>query len=70
MSLSGRLIPSDGDCLYSALVYQLGKFGVSSTVHALRTACADHIKGHAEDFIAFLESDLDAYCNKVQNYKT
>ena len=31
----------------------------------LRVLAANHIKSNAENFLAFLESDIDSYCHKV-----
>ena len=59
-------IPSDGDCLYSAIVHQLEKVGIKSSVKILRSTCADYIRKHSEDFESFLESDLELYCQKVK----
>ena len=58
-------IPSDGDCLYHAVAHQLSKFEINENAQSLRVKCANHIRSHPDDFCAFLETDLDTYCNKV-----
>ena len=58
-------IPSDGDCLYHAVAHQLEKFEVAENAQSLRVKCANHIRSHADEFSAFLESDVETYCNSV-----
>jgi len=60
-------IPSDGDCLYSALAHQLAKFGQKLSAKTLRVKCAEFIRENPHVFIPFLETDLDTYCNTLVN---
>jgi len=69
LSLSMKDIPSDGDCLYHAVAHQLSKFEINENAQSLRVKCANHIRSHPDDFCAFLETDLDTYCNKLVNEK-
>ena len=59
-------INSDGDCLYSSVSHQLEKYGIKKNVIELRKLTVDTIKSNSEDFIGFLEEDIDTYCNKVR----
>jgi len=60
-------INSDGDCLYSSVSHQLEKYGIKKNVTELRKLTVDTIKSNSEDFIGFLEEDIDTYCNKILN---
>lgn len=60
-------INSDGDCLYSSVSHQLEKYGIKKNAMELRKLTVDTIKSNSDDFIGFLEEDIDTYCNKVRN---
>ena len=59
-------INSDGDCLYSSVSHQLEKYGIKKNAQELRKLTVDTIKSNSDDFIGFLEEDIDTYCNKVR----
>ncbi|XP_050425101.1 deubiquitinase OTUD6B isoform X2 [Adelges cooleyi] len=71
-------IPSDGNCLYSAVVHQLKEVtGKVYTVQEIRHMTSDFLKCNKEDFIPYLsnpdtgdmlsDEQFDDYCNQVAN---
>lgn len=47
-------IPSDGNCLYSAIVHQLHRQDIETSVGSLRKQVADHMRSQSDDFLPFL----------------
>jgi len=71
-------IPSDGNCLYSAIVHQLKEVcGQTFTVSDIRIKTSDFIKSKKDDFIPYLshpdtgemltDQQFNEYCNQVAN---
>lgn len=71
-------IPSDGNCLYSAIVHQLKETcGKTLTVPEIRLKTSDFIKSNKDDFIPYLshtdtgemltDEQFDEYCHQVAN---
>ncbi|XP_074644147.1 deubiquitinase OTUD6B-like isoform X1 [Tubulanus polymorphus] len=80
--LSGRNlmiheIPSDGNCMYSAVEDQLRRLGVESSIEILRKQTADYLRANADDFMPFLtnphtgdpftQENYEAYCHDVES---
>lgn len=71
-------VPSDGNCLYSAIVHQLKEVcGKSYTVTETRIATSEFLKCNKDDFIPYLshpdtgnmltDQQFDEYCYQVAN---
>ncbi|XP_050525182.1 deubiquitinase OTUD6B [Daktulosphaira vitifoliae] len=71
-------IPSDGNCLYSAIVHQLKEVtGKIYTVPEIRMKTSDFLKNNKDDYIPYLshpdtgniltDEQFDDYCNQVAN---
>lgn len=71
-------IPSDGNCLYSAIVHQLKEVcGKTFTVPEIRTKTSDFLKCNKDDFIPYLshpdtgemltDQQFNEYCYQVAN---
>lgn len=71
-------IPSDGNCLYSAIVHQLKEVcGKIFTVHEIRFKTSDFLKSNKDDFIPYLshpdtgemltDEQFNEYCYQVAN---
>lgn len=71
-------IPSDGNCLYSAIVHQLKEVcGKTFTVPEIRLKTSDFLKCNKDDFIPYLshpdtgemltDQQFDEYCYQVAN---
>lgn len=71
-------IPSDGNCLYSAIVHQLKEVcGKTFTVSEIRIKTSDFLKCNKDDFIPYLshpdtgemltDQQFDEYCYQVAN---
>lgn len=71
-------IPSDGNCLYSAIVHQLKEVcGKTFTVNEIRFKTSDFLKCNKDDFIPYLshpdtgemltDEQFDEYCYQVAN---
>lgn len=71
-------IPSDGNCLYSAVVHQLKEVcGKTFTVPEIRLKTSDFLKLNKDDFIPYLshpdtgemltDQQFDDYCSQVAN---
>lgn len=71
-------IPSDGNCLYSAIVHQLKEVcGKSLTVAETRLATSEFLKNNKDDFMPYLshpdtgdmltDQQFDDYCYQVAN---
>lgn len=73
--LSQYEIPADGHCLFASIADQLKiRHGVTKTVQELRTAAANHIRAHPDDFSAFLFDeatmsvrDVESYCVELES---
>ena len=75
--LEEKEIRADGHCLYSAIADQLDQLGVpldsnpgnAPTVpyKITRSAAADWIEKHPDDFAPFLEEPMDEYLHKVRD---
>ena len=61
--LSEAMIRPDGHCLYSACALTVG----SGDYKSIRSATAEFIRGHPDDFEPFMEEPLDSYTNKIKN---
>jgi hypothetical protein len=66
LNIKMKDVASDGDCMFSSISLQLEKKNVKSSVRDLRIKTADYIRNNPADFEAFLETDLENYCNKVR----
>ena len=55
-------IRSDGNCLYASIAHQMCK---KTDPAELRQIAADTIKSSPNDYVGFLESDIDHYCHQV-----
>lgn len=72
-------IPSDGDCLYNAVIHGLKKFSQFITLPELRQKVADYLRKHKEQYQPFLtdptsgeelnDSQYASYCDKVEKTK-
>ncbi|CAH0725956.1 unnamed protein product, partial [Brenthis ino] len=73
-------VPSDGDCLYKAVVHQLErKYNKVIYVNDLRKMIALHILENKDDFMPFLsnshtnemltDNEFKEYCNQISNTK-
>jgi len=71
-------IPSDGNCLYSAIVHQLKEVcGQTFTVPDIRNKTSDFLKSNKDDFIPYLshpdtgemltDQQFNEYCDQVAN---
>ncbi|XP_056154601.1 deubiquitinase OTUD6B [Lampris incognitus] len=73
-------ISSDGHCMYRAIEDQLAQRAVSGlnlSLKELRSRTAEHMRGHADDFIPFLTNpstgdmyttdEFEKYCNDVEH---
>lgn len=70
-------IPSDGNCLYSAVQHQLELHEISTTVKELRTKTSEFIRHHKDQFLPFLideesgnmmsEQQIEQYCNEIES---
>ncbi|CAG5085103.1 Oidioi.mRNA.OKI2018_I69.PAR.g10809.t1.cds [Oikopleura dioica] len=65
--LKRKSVPSDGDCMFSSLVHQMKKNRPRISVEELREIAAEHLLKNKEQFAAFLESDIELYCQKLVN---
>lgn len=59
-------IRPDGHCLYSACVQTIPALE-AKTYRDVRTAAADYMDAHADDFAPFLEEPIDFYVHKVRS---
>ncbi|XP_050361480.1 deubiquitinase OTUD6B [Nymphalis io] len=73
-------IPSDGDCLYKAVVHQYEiNYNKTLGVDDLRNRVSSYILEHKEDFMPFLSNtdtnemltdrEFEEYCDKIKNTK-
>lgn len=70
-------IRADGHCLYSAVADQLQQLQVpvgsapdgtpALSYRAVRSAAADYIEQHQDDFVPFLEEPLPVYLHKIRD---
>jgi len=65
--LKRKSVPSDGDCMFSSLAHQLKPQRPRISVEELREIAADHLLKNRDQFAAFLESDIELYCQKLVN---
>lgn len=68
-------IPSDGNCMYAAILHQINPKGSTSgvvqSVQQLRNMAADFMRSHSDDFMPFMDEvssqeEFIKYCNDVQ----
>ncbi|KAJ0181948.1 hypothetical protein K1T71_002670 [Dendrolimus kikuchii] len=73
-------IPSNGDCLYQAILHQLQvRRQQKFTVEELRKNVANYIKQHKDDFVPFMsnpdtfemltDAEFEDYCDKIRDTK-
>jgi OTU domain-containing protein 6 len=72
-----KIVHADGHCLYAAIADQVrqrgGKLevipleGKEDDYRVVRKVAADYIAKHPDDFVPFLEEDLDSYVVKVRD---
>ena len=71
LGLQETFIRPDGHCLYSACAHSIpkdkGSAPASSSYQLVRSATADFISEHPDDFSVFLEEPLDSYVKKIKN---
>lgn len=73
-------IPSDGHCMYRAIEDQLAQRsqpGLVMSLKELRSRTAQHMRGHADDFLPFLTNtntgdmyttdEFESYCSEVEH---
>jgi OTU domain-containing protein 6 len=75
--LEEKLVRADGHCLYAAVADQLRTRGDDVNVQGvnatgddyriIRYVAADQIAAHSDDYVPFLEEDLDTYVTKVRD---
>lgn len=61
-------IPSDGDCMFAAIVHQLRGAGLESSVAELRERTAGELEEKSEEYLPFLsmsQPEFTAYCFKM-----
>lgn len=76
-ALREKEIRADGHCLYSAIADQLRIKGLDlkfistdndqEDYRTVRRVAADYITSHSDDFVPFLEEDMDSYVHKVRD---
>lgn len=64
-------VPSDGNCMYAAIVHQINRGGVAQSVQQLRNLAADYMRSNMDDFLPFMdevenEEQYMKYCEDVQ----
>ncbi|CCX08271.1 hypothetical protein FPQ18DRAFT_328958 [Pyronema domesticum] len=69
--LTEHQIAPDGHCLYSAFAHSLKTAGLEldempKDYKEARKSCAEFMKGHRDDFEAFLEEDFDTHVKNVE----
>jgi OTU domain-containing protein 6 len=69
--LTEHQIAPDGHCLYSAFTHSLRTAGLEleempKDYKEARKSCAEFMKGHRDDFEAFLEEDFDTHVKNVE----
>lgn len=68
-NLSQYEIPADGHCLYASIADQLKlRHGVVKTVQELRSAAAQQIREHPNDFSAFLFDESTMSVKEIEPY--
>jgi OTU domain-containing protein 6 len=68
-------VPADGHCLFASVADQLKvRHNISKTVQELRSAAAEHIRKHPNDFSPFLFDEntmtikeIEPYCEELEN---
>ncbi|XP_071484727.1 deubiquitinase OTUD6B-like [Diadema antillarum] len=70
-----KQIPSDGHCLYNAVVHQLLIQGIEETMLNLRQRVSDHMRANLEEFLCFLTKpdtgdvftpeEYEKYCDDI-----
>jgi len=64
-------VPSDGNCMYVAILDQLNKAGGSYTTQQLRSIAANFMQSHKDDFMPFMdevenEAQFIKYCEDTE----
>jgi len=70
-------IASDGDCLFSGVVHQLQRLGLSSSIRELRSNTATELRDKPDEYLPFLTNprtgdmltgeEFESYCDKMMN---
>lgn len=65
-------VPSDGNCLYVAILHQLNKGGGCYTMQQLRSIAANFIRSNQDDFMPFMdevenEVQFNKYCEDTEH---
>jgi hypothetical protein len=61
-------IPANGNCLYLSVIDQINSSSdvpYLTTQLKLRKIVSDHIREHKDDYIPFLETELEVYLEKL-----
>ncbi|XP_072013330.1 deubiquitinase OTUD6B-like [Amphiura filiformis] len=68
-------IPSDGHCLYNAVLHQLSRRGIKTGIEDLRRQVAEYMRSHVDDFLCFLSKpdtgdpysleEYGQYCDEI-----
>eukprot|EP00057_Strongylocentrotus_purpuratus_P019773 XP_011674247.1 PREDICTED: OTU domain-containing protein 6B isoform X2 [Strongylocentrotus purpuratus] len=76
-NLQIKQIPSDGHCLYNAVVHQLSLQGIEEKMEMVRQKVSDHMKSNIDEFLCFLTKpdtgdmltpdEYEKYCDDVAN---
>lgn len=64
--LTETMIRPDGHCLYSACAHSIGTSKAPDYRH-LRTAAAEFMISHSDDFAPFMEEPIESYTHKIKN---
>ncbi|EFX84492.1 hypothetical protein DAPPUDRAFT_314827 [Daphnia pulex] len=64
-------IPSDGNCMFAAMLHQINRGGVSQSVQQLRNLAAEFMRSNVDDFMPFMdevenEEQYMKYCDDLQ----
>ncbi|XP_046444116.1 deubiquitinase OTUD6B-like [Daphnia pulex] len=68
-------IPSDGNCMFAAILHQINRGGVSQSVQQLRNLAAEFMRSNVDDFMPFMdevenEEQYMKYCDDLQRTAT
>ncbi|XP_041454346.1 deubiquitinase OTUD6B-like isoform X2 [Lytechinus variegatus] len=76
-NLQIKQIPSDGHCLYNAVVHQLSLQGIEEKMEVVRQKVSDYMKTNIDEFLCFLTKpdtgdmltadEYEKYCDDVAN---
>lgn len=64
--LTETMIRPDGHCLYSACAHSIGKSEPQDYRH-VRTAAAEFMTSHSDDFAPFMEEPIESYTRKIKD---